>query len=170
MMESTDTATQKDFFLPQNIRSLRKRMKYSQEELASKVGLNRGNIASYEKGSAEPKICNLLKLSNFFRVSLLDLTKKDLRDDNNYKAANNGFLEMSPHELKVVTAFLAQAEELKKVVDSLHHCHCFKKKSISEENSCAHAMSTYFDQLYEITSTLLQSHGELLELVKTRFR
>lgn len=169
-MESINTSTHTEIFLPQNIRSLRKRMKYSQEELAKQIGLNRGNIASYENGSAEPKICNLLKLSNLFRVSMMDLTKKDLRKEHNYATANSGFSEMSEQELKIITQFLEQAEELKKVVDSLHHCHCFKKKSVSNENSCARTMSTYFDQLYEITATLLQSHQELLEFVKTRVK
>jgi len=169
-MESTNTSTSLEIYLPQNIRSLRKRMKYSQEELAQQIGLNRGNIASYENGSAEPKICNLLKLSNLFRVSLLDLTKKDLREEDNYQTASSGFLAISAAELKIITQFLEQAEELKKVVDSLHHCHCFKKKSVSNENSCAQTMSTYFDQLYEITSTLFQSHQELLEFVKTRMK
>lgn len=169
-MESSNIQTQAEIFLPQNIRSLRKRMKYSQEELASQIGLNRGNIASYENGTAEPKICNLLKLSNLFRVSMLDLTKKDLRKEDNYTSASNGFSEMTDSELAIITQFLDQAEELKQVVDSLHHCHCFKKKSVSSENSCARTMSTYFDQLYDITSTLLKSHQELLAFVKTRIK
>lgn len=169
-MESTSTSTHTEIFLPQNIRSLRKRMKYSQEELAQQIGLNRGNIASYENGSAEPKICNLLKLSNLFRVSMMDLTKRDLRKEDNYQTASGGFSEMSEPELAIITQFLDQAEELKKVVDSLHHCHCFKKKSVSHENSCAQTMATYFDQLYEITATLLQSHEQLLEFVKTRLK
>jgi transcriptional regulator with XRE-family HTH domain len=66
-------------FLPQNLRNLRKRMNLSQEQFAKRIGLNRGNIASYEKGTAEPKICNLLKMANLFGVSILDLTARDLR-------------------------------------------------------------------------------------------
>ena len=54
--------------LPRNIKSLRRKLRFSQEELAQKLGLNRGNIASYENGSAEPKICNLLKFASLFRV------------------------------------------------------------------------------------------------------
>lgn len=64
--------------LSQNIRYLRKRQELSQEELALRVGLNRGNIASYENGTAEPKICNLLKLAQIFGISVTDLTQKDL--------------------------------------------------------------------------------------------
>ena len=58
-----------------NIRYLRKKMNLSQEELANAIGLNRGNIASYESGTAEPKIANLVKMSKLFSVPLADLTE-----------------------------------------------------------------------------------------------
>ena len=78
-------------YLNQNIRFLRKRLSLSQEELANRVGLNRGNIASYENGTAEPRICNLLKLSTLFGISIMDITQKDLSNGHNLTRANEAF-------------------------------------------------------------------------------
>ena len=55
-------------YLSGNIRFLRKQKELSQEELAVHIGLNRGNIASYEKGTAEPKFCNLVPMADFFQT------------------------------------------------------------------------------------------------------
>ena len=70
LVEHTILETMKDGFtsdvLKLNIRYLRKKMNLSQEELANAIGLNRGNIASYESGTAEPKIANLVKMSKLF--------------------------------------------------------------------------------------------------------
>ena len=57
--------------LKSNIRFLRRKMNLSQEELATMIGLNRGNIASYESGTAEPRIANLVKMSKLFSVPFL---------------------------------------------------------------------------------------------------
>ena len=43
-------------FIASNLKVLRKSTGWSQTELAECVGLNRGNIASYESGCAEPSI------------------------------------------------------------------------------------------------------------------
>ncbi|MEM9985350.1 MAG: helix-turn-helix transcriptional regulator [Bacteroidota bacterium] len=65
-------------YVPSNLRYLRKVSNLSQQAFAEKVGLNRGNIASYEKGSAEPSLTNLLKIARFFGVDLLDFIDRDL--------------------------------------------------------------------------------------------
>ena len=92
-----------DYNLPQiylanNIRNLRKRNSWSQEELAGKVGLNRGNIASYEKGTAEPKICNLVKIARCFGVSILELTGFDMTQHVSNGTSQN--TSQSNHKLK----------------------------------------------------------------------
>ena len=81
--------------LPQNIRYLRKRQELSQEELATQVGLNRGNIASYENGTAEPKICNLLKIAHLFGISIADLTQKELIREEEYDNASSAYQAQS---------------------------------------------------------------------------
>ena len=120
-------------FLQQNIRLLRKNLKLSQEELASRVGLNRGNIASYENGSAEPKICNLLKIANLFGISIIDITQKDLSNKDTLDEASSSYQNLTSNELELIEQFLRRAEELEKVFQSIHTCFLFKAKSMEEE-------------------------------------
>lgn len=159
-------------YLPQNIRYLRRKHNLSQEELAAKVGLNRGNIASYENGTAEPKICNLLKISYLFQVSILELTEQDLSETpssvngktklngNHYTTGDNN--DEYASKLK---QHLAKTEELQTVVSSLYNCHCFKLKNLDSQDRNTQVLISNFEQLYEITHKLLHSHRELLQFV-----
>ncbi len=65
-------------YISSNIRFLRTLAGLSQGELAEKVGLNRGNITSYERNIAKPSIEFLPKLTDFFNVNLVDFIQKDL--------------------------------------------------------------------------------------------
>ena len=94
-------------YFPQNLRHLRKLAGLSQEALAKNVDLNRGNIASYEKGAAEPNIANLLKITRFFQVDLVDFLDKDLSNSNidermdvQKSAQNNVDIQMQKESLK----------------------------------------------------------------------
>jgi len=147
-------------FLADNIRNLRKHRNWSQEELAKRVGLNRGNIASYEKGTAEPKICNLLKIAHLFGVPILDLLGRDLRET---PTSSNGFhTQNSPIDPQKWSGYVEDADELEKVVNGIFHCHCFKMKNINDADKDVKIIANQFDQLYEATRSLLNSHKELL--------
>lgn len=153
--------------LPDNIRYLRKKMQLSQEELAHRVGLNRGNIASYEKGTAEPKICNLLKLAYVFEVSVRDLTEKPLRQ------LNGSFVSSLQKGRKLTQTvdllpYIQQAEELQTVVGSLYNCHCFKVKNIDAENKDVQVLASNFEQLYEVTHRILESHQQLVKIINNQ--
>ncbi len=65
-------------FISSNIKFLRTLAGLSQTELADKVGLNRGNITSYERGIATPGIDALQRMATFFEVELVDLINKNL--------------------------------------------------------------------------------------------
>ncbi len=146
-------------------------MEVSQEELASKVGLNRGNIASYEKGTAEPKICNLMKLAHLFGVNLLDLTGKDLRQNGtseNIQSTDSKPFIISNEEHTAIEAQIEKAEELQSVVGSLYKCHCFKLKKLDTQDRDTQVLVSQFEQLYDITFDLLQSHNQLLEFIRQK--
>jgi transcriptional regulator with XRE-family HTH domain len=148
-------------YLSANLRVLRKRLNLSQEELASRVGLNRGNIASYEKGTAEPKICNLLKFAQVFKVSILDLTRRDLQKETllaTEKERGNGLVRV-PGGLH---QHISQVDELRTVVKSIYNCHQYHLKNqngLSQEMKTA---ATHFHQLHEVTRVLIEKHEQLL--------
>lgn len=157
--------------LASNIRHLRKELSISQEDLARRLGLNRGNIASYEKGTAEPKICNLLNLSNFYRVSVIDLTTSDLRCSVALGSARNNYqYELKEEDKAVLAKFNDLSTELKKVMESVQVCHDFKLKSMENVPPGLQCVVSNFNQLCDVGEMLMKTHDDLLAFVKSRMK
>lgn len=154
-------------YLSDNIRFLRKQMDLSQEELAGKVGLNRGNIASYEKGTAEPKLCNLLSITKFFKVSLLDMTQRDLQNYDTVPVSPNG-TAISSAERPMLDEYIQRAGELNEVLEGLNCYHCYKKKSLDEMPKEQQMLISNFEKLFEVAQVLMDSHKELLGFVQSK--
>lgn len=164
-MEVQQVASQ--IYLSDNIRFLRKQLDLSQEELANRVGLNRGNIASYEKGTAEPKLCNLLSFAKFFNVSLLDLTQRDLKNYDTVPLSQNN-QTFSREEQPMLEEYVKHSEELKVVLEGLNSFHCYKRKTIEEMPKDMKMLVDNFDKLFEVAQVLMDSHQELLAFVKSK--
>ncbi|WP_217609020.1 helix-turn-helix domain-containing protein [Bacillus sp. GbtcB10] len=60
---------------------LRKNKKLTQEQMAEKIGIHRGTYANYERGHRQPDYDTLLKIADFFEVSVDYL----LRGEEHYK-------------------------------------------------------------------------------------
>lgn len=54
----------------QRLRELRKQHKLTQQQLADATGVGRATLAHYEAGTSEPGLTNLIKLADFFDVTL----------------------------------------------------------------------------------------------------
>lgn len=151
-----------------NIRALRRHLNMSQEELATRIGLNRGNIASYENGSAEPRICNLVKLSQLFGVPIVDLIVKDLTLEETLDlarlAAEN---HSSPFlEKEILDEFAREGEKLEELFKSLRTCCHFHQSSRDQLSKDAQVLLLYFDQLFEAANGLLCNHQALLKMIQ----
>ncbi|MEN0006253.1 MAG: helix-turn-helix transcriptional regulator [Bacteroidota bacterium] len=155
-------------FLHQNIKCLRKRLKLSQEELANRVGLNRGNIASYENGTAEPKICNLLKFSHLFKISIVDLTQKNLSKEASYESASSDFAELDHTQKAQLEQFKKKSEEITTYINSLHCCHQFKTKAMDDMPKETQLMLMHFEQLYEASQMLARNHKALIDFINCK--
>ena len=75
-----------------NLKSLRKQKGMSQEEIAQALSMNRSTYSGYENGVALPNIENLISFSEYFKISIDDLVKKDfsgfsISDWENYSAS-----------------------------------------------------------------------------------
>ncbi|MCP3931328.1 MAG: helix-turn-helix transcriptional regulator [Bacteroidetes bacterium] len=160
--------TKNEILLPQNLRCLRKKMNLSQEELAFRIGLNRGNIASYEKGNAKPKLCNLLKIANLFRISVRDLTQKDLRKAEIYSSVNQQVRELSEDERDILKKQFKKVEELGNVFESIYTCQNYKLQSLKEVPKDLQVLIMNFEQLYDASQALLNNHKDLLQFIKDR--
>lgn len=62
--------------LAKNVRTLRKEMGLSQEELAFECEIDRTYISKVERGIANPSLLVLFKIANVLKVEIKDLIKK----------------------------------------------------------------------------------------------
>lgn len=63
-----------------NLKTLRKGKKFSQEELAEKVGVSRQSVSKWETGEAYPEMNNILELCKIFRCRINDLVNDSILD------------------------------------------------------------------------------------------
>lgn len=63
-----------------NLKFLRKSLKKSQDEVATELGLKRTTLSGYENGSAEPSLENLLRLAEYYRVTIDQMLRKPLAE------------------------------------------------------------------------------------------
>ncbi len=77
--------------ISKNIRHLRKLNRLTQEQLAEELRINRSRIGSYEEARSEPPIETLITLSDYFKLPIDILVKKDLTktDDNSFIEIGN---------------------------------------------------------------------------------
>ena len=61
-----------------NIKYLRNKLKFSQQDLADKLGVPRSSLSDYERGHTQVSIENLIKLSDIFNVKIDDLLRSNL--------------------------------------------------------------------------------------------
>ena len=60
--------------LSENIYKLRRESGLSQEQLAEKIGVSRQTISKWEGGLSKPELDKLKALSEFFQITLDELT------------------------------------------------------------------------------------------------
>jgi len=65
-------------YIGKNIRKIRMSKKLTQTEFAELFDLKRTAVGSYEEGRAEPKIDTLIKIADYFKLSLDNLMRKEL--------------------------------------------------------------------------------------------
>lgn len=63
-----------------NLFNLRKSFNLKQDFLAKKIGISRSVLSYYESGKSEPTLSILIKLSDFFNISIDKLISEDLFD------------------------------------------------------------------------------------------
>ena len=59
--------------ISRNLKSLRKKNQYTQEEIAEKINVSRQSVAKWENGESNPDIESCIKLANLYNVKLDDL-------------------------------------------------------------------------------------------------
>lgn len=65
-------------YFAQNLKHLRKQKGIKQEELAEAVGAKRSTVGNWETGSREPDISMLVRITEYFNVTLDELVIKNM--------------------------------------------------------------------------------------------
>ncbi len=97
-----------------NLKLLRKRKKMSQEDVAKSLSLTRSSYSGYENNVAQPSLENLILLSDFFKISVDDILKKDFSSFNEYqwKELEDGVnMDVKGKRLRVLTAMVDENNE-----------------------------------------------------------
>lgn len=166
-------------FFPQNLKYLRKMARLSQEQLAEKLGLNRGNITSYEKGTAHPAIKKLISMSNFFGISVNDLYEVEIENTSLYKGKDGRLKSMDQLIREDVTGRekSGDASLLKlKPTDYKSNAHSFREaftdfKSLMENRNSSmmlvsneiKRMVDDYNNLADLLENILYSNAVLIE-------
>ena len=149
----------------ENIKYLRKTYQLSQCDLADKVGLKRGNIASYEKSAAEPKIDNVIKLADFFQVTVCDFLKKDLSTSEIIIPLNIVIEKpiLIPAELDRIQQ---ESEGFDNMVSGMKCYHNFRINQIQEHTEDTKMLSNEVERLLSVVDSLLSSHKYLINVIE----
>lgn len=166
-----------DNLFGKNLKFLRAQKKLSQEQFAIEIGLNRGNIASYEKGTAEPNVSNILKIVKYFNIDLSDLVERDLTASNEFASELQGqpkgslssapapetrmIEELEDHAQKM-EKFLGQSNDMHKIVEGFKSFYQFKKAKGQVDFE---KMEQEYEKLLEVMESLLESHNELISFL-----
>jgi transcriptional regulator with XRE-family HTH domain len=97
-----------------NLKQLRKRLKRSQEEVAQDLGLTRSTYSGYENGVAQPNLEVLVACSDYFKISIDDLVRKDLEKftELEWEKLEQGVqVDLKGQKLRVLTTLVNQENE-----------------------------------------------------------
>ena len=84
-------------YLNTNLSFLRKNKALTQLEIAREIGLSQKVVSAYERGDREPSLKNLIKIAEYFSVSIDDMLLKDLRPQGSMLARNLKYLRNKEH-------------------------------------------------------------------------
>jgi transcriptional regulator with XRE-family HTH domain len=77
----------------ENIKFLRKQLKLTQEQFASKIGIKRSLVGAYEEGRAEPNSELLIQMARLFNVSVDLIISENITNENVLKSLQDKDIE-----------------------------------------------------------------------------
>ncbi len=167
-----------------NLRYLRNSKNLSQGALAEALELNRGNIASYEKGTAEPNLSNLLKIARFFDADPFELVESDLEQNrkvlinlskslvSDEQVPANGLVVTDQLQEKLtinnnqLQHFKRKSDEMMKILEGFRQFHKYKMESRGELSEDVRRMAMDYERLLEVLDEVLKSNKKLMEIIE----
>lgn len=97
-----------------NLKLLRNRLKKSQEEVANDLGLTRSSYSGYENNVAQPNLESLILFSDYYKVSIDDLVRKDFSKykESDWNKIDQGLhVDLKGQKLRVLTSMVNEENE-----------------------------------------------------------
>jgi transcriptional regulator with XRE-family HTH domain len=155
-------------------------MGLSQEEFSRKVGLNRGNIASYEKQTAEPSMMNLSKISKYLSIDLGELIEKDLsaKDELIRKIEHQGELthddginvevalkeSIVDHQISV-EKLRKRSDEMARILEGFKQFHKFRMENSNGLSEDVKKIAMDYEKLLEVLEDVLATNKHMMEII-----
>lgn len=109
-----------------NLKSLRKSKKISQEQLAEKVGVSRQSVSKWETGEAYPEMSNILALCSIFHCNINDLVNEQLIDldslDEEIKMNVVKFKKEKQNQMKKLSKVIYVIARIGKIINKIGIC------------------------------------------------
>lgn len=161
--------------LSQNIRFLRKKYKYSQEDLAAKLNIKRSNIAAYESKNVEPRLRIVLEIAKTFDISIDALVAKPLSEGQEYdtfnttidplEANNELFIDKNGEE---VTSFIEKSIKIRKILEGFKAFYTMKKNNIKDITDEKERVIFDIDNFVNLMEHLLTYNENVIKAISNK--
>ncbi len=98
--------------ISQNLKFLRKRSGLTQEQMADKIGIKRSLLGAYEEGRADPRLNNLLIISDIYGISVDKLISEDLTKSEPTAAIPTGREDQKKLKVLAITVDSEERENI----------------------------------------------------------
>ena len=165
----SDTTT----ILAHNIRYLRKKSKYNQEELAIKLGIKRSNIAAYESKNVEPRLRIILELARLFDISVRSLIEEKLQENQDYPTVATEEFKSNPNNSQTleiednanIAEFVSKSVKIRKVLEGFKAFYSFKKSAIINASPDQEKLTFDIDNFIQLMEHLLAYNETVIKAI-----
>lgn len=161
--------------LSYNIKYLRKIKKISQEELASRLGIKRSNIAAYESKNVEPRLRIILELAKLFDISVKSLIEKKIEHGAKFPSFNSSLKEpvLKSQELDIednedVIEFVNKSIKIRKVLEGFKAFYTFKKNNLLETSPDQEKLIFDIDNFVQLMEHLLTYNETVIKAISNK--
>ena len=160
-----------DSALPHNIRFLRKRMGLNQTQLAKEIGISRSNVAAYESKGVEPRLKVILKMAQFFDITVRSLIQLKLTEEHEYDRFDSISLnETIPMENpkvddEEISEFIDKSIKITKVLEGFKSFYKFKKESIINKSPDKAKLMHDIDNFINLMEHLLSYNESVISAI-----
>ena len=168
---------EKDNTLSHNIKYLRKKNNFSQEELAANLGIKRSNIAAYESKNVEPRLRIILELARLFNVSVKTLIEKKIESGSTSPTFDTNSIESitKPQELDIennkdISEFIGKSIKIRKVLEGFKSFYTFKKNNITQSTPDKEKLIFDIDNFVQLMEHLLAYNETVIKAISNKER